>query len=137
MQIIGHLQNVEHEGLYLVCYSCDQYRHKAFECLSIAVTGAAPLPGFSVPQLNTVEPPMMEERTATYGPWMVVQPGRQRRPRNSGEKIELSIITDVQLMFKDSTGIRDSRRVADVTSLDLRDSVLFQFGQHESTSIPI
>lgn len=53
------------------------------------------------------------------------------------EKIELSIITDVQLMFKDLTGFQDSRRLADVTSLDLRDSVPFQFGQHESTSIPI
>ncbi|KAK2981990.1 hypothetical protein RJ640_007582 [Escallonia rubra] len=88
----GHLQNVEYEGLYAVCFHCGKYGHKLESCPSLRKTppdsdhapieeqddGSSGMNLDTGSGLNPTHDPGTTIQEQAYGPWMIVQP-RSRR----------------------------------------------------------
>ncbi|KAK3010773.1 hypothetical protein RJ639_011993 [Escallonia herrerae] len=88
----GHLQNVEYEGLYAVCFHCGKYGHKLESFPSLRKTppdsehapieeqddGSSGMNLDTGSGLNPTHDPGTTIQEQAYGPWMIVQP-RSRR----------------------------------------------------------
>lgn len=75
LQVLGHVQVVEYEGLHLVCCSCGQYGHKAQDCpllMSTPRLGQTTRDTGLQQQLPRTTHVLIEPE-ATFGPWVLVQ----------------------------------------------------------------
>lgn len=66
IKVLGSLQRVEYEGLYLICFGCGRYGHKQDMCSSMVQ-----------PDRGDVSlPPIPPEEVTGFGPWMLPRNNR-------------------------------------------------------------
>lgn len=77
ISILGRLQRVEYEGLFVICFDCENYSHKSENF---------PATGIQQPKPNPPESKIPDEQEGLeklFGPWMFLA---WRRMQNHGQR---------------------------------------------------
>ncbi|KAJ1395323.1 Zinc finger, CCHC-type [Sesbania bispinosa] len=83
-ELLGRTYSVEYEGLYLICFSCGKYGHRADGCplknnVEPTVQGAGENVNSAIKEQQKMAEDVRGKGNGTYGPWMLVQKGMRKR----------------------------------------------------------
>lgn len=87
IQVLGHMQVMEYEGLHLVWFSCGQYGHKAQDCASSIDQTTAASGLESLPPQPPVRPTVAQTPETSFEPWMLVPSGRRHHRPLAGSDV--------------------------------------------------